>query len=59
MIASRTLHCLSSASCTIAGRRDWESRSIPMTDNVNNASFYGVLRELYTLVDEFEFRDDM
>ena len=31
MIASRTRHCLSSASCTIAGSKDCESSSMPIT----------------------------
>ena len=31
IIASLTLQCLSSASSTMAGNKDWESRSIPMT----------------------------
>jgi len=31
IIASRTLQCLSSASSTIAGNSDWDSRSIPIT----------------------------
>lgn len=31
MMASLTLQCLSSASSTIAGSKDWESRSIPIT----------------------------
>lgn len=31
IIANRTLHCLSPASSTIAGRRDWDSKSIPIT----------------------------
>lgn len=31
IIASLTLQCRSSASSTIAGNRDWESRSIPIT----------------------------
>ena len=31
IIASRTLQCLSSASSTIAGNNDWDSRSIPIT----------------------------
>lgn len=39
MIANRTRHCLSSASCTIAGRRDWDKSSIPITIIVN----WGVL----------------
>lgn len=31
IIASLTLQCLSSASLTIAGNRDWDKRSIPIT----------------------------
>jgi len=31
IIASRTLQCLSSASSTMAGNKDWDNRSIPIT----------------------------
>jgi len=31
IIAKRTLHCLSSASSTIAGSKDWDNNSIPIT----------------------------
>lgn len=31
IIASRTRHCLSSASCTMAGRRDCDKWSMPIT----------------------------
>ena len=35
MIASLTLHLLSSASSTMAGKRDWESWLIPITAKHN------------------------
>lgn len=38
MMASRTRHCLSSASCTIAGRSDCERSSMPITDLVQHDS---------------------
>lgn len=41
MIACRTRHCLSSASSTMAGRRDLERSSIPMTGRAGKTLMRG------------------
>lgn len=56
MMANRTRHCLSSASCTIAGRRDCDKSSIPITESVSlSLSANGGI--LNTFIDQLEFRD--
>lgn len=44
IMANRTRHCLSSASCTMAGSRDWERSSMPMTIKVSIYAYQFKLR---------------
>jgi hypothetical protein len=48
---------LSSASWTIAGRRDWERSSIPMTVRVS--ACYHDMVDRHTVVNRLELRDDV
>lgn len=51
MIAKRTLQCLSSASSTIAGSKDWDRRSIPITckNRQKNETIYEKQVQVYNI----------
>jgi len=59
MIACRTLHDLSSASSTMAGKRWSASSWIPMTGEMNQSSPCTRYRGEHTLIHLFEFTDDV
>lgn len=60
MMARRTRHCLSSASWTMAGRRDWERRSMPITaTELDPITHNAPLDEMPTFVHLFKLRNDV
>lgn len=60
MMACRTRHCLSSANSTIAGRRDCERSSIPITEEVRiSALHHNGVSNIFTIIHSFELANDV